>query len=77
MITLHIENEMLEKPYHEEFGDDEAAFVHFLQETVTANNVEYEEDLSYLQPIVDKAMTSPMAEKTHEEIWEEFAKKYD
>ena len=77
MITLHIEDEMLENLYHEEFGGDEKAFSEYLSKLAAANNIEYEEDLSYLQPIIDEAMQSPVVEKTHKEIWEEFASKYD
>lgn len=76
MITLKIENEMLEKIYYDEFGGDEKAFTDFLQEAVVANNVEYEEDLSHLQSIVDEAMKSPIVEKSHKEIWEDLTKKY-
>ncbi len=75
MITLTIESEKLEKIYHEVCNDDAAAFVHYLEENTAVNNTEYEEDLSYLQPVIDEAMASPIVDKTHEEIWEELAKK--
>ena len=76
MITLHIENEMLEKLYHEEFKDDEAAFIHFLQETIAVNNVEYEEDLSFLNEVLKDPETQEDSGYTLQQAFAMFEKKY-
>ena len=76
MITLHIENETLERLYHEEFGGDEKAFSTYLQELVVANNVEYEEDLSYLNEVLNDPLTQEDSGYTLQEAFAIFEKKH-
>ena len=76
MITLHIEDEMLENLYHEEFGGDEKAFSEYLSKLAAANNIKYEEDLSYLNEILDDPATLEDSGYTLQEAFAMFKKKY-
>ena len=74
MITL--ENEMLEKIYYEEFKGDARAFGEYLQGLVSANNVEYEEDLSYLEEILNDPESNISSGYTLQEVFAMLEKKY-
>ena len=76
MITLHIENEMLENLYHEKFGGDEKAFSEYLSKLAAANNVEYEEDLSFLNEVLKDSDTQEDSGYTLQEAFAMFEKKY-
>ena len=58
MITLTIDDENLERAYHENFGDDESAFVKYLSAQCHVNNAEYDENLSYMQIEIESAEAS-------------------
>ncbi len=76
MITLHIEDEILENLYHKKFGSNEKAFSEYLSELAAANNVEYEEDLSFLNEVLKDPKTQEDSGYTLQEAFAMFEKKY-
>ena len=76
MITITIDNEEIERIFHEEYNGDKEAFSAFITQSVIANNVDYEQDLSYLQEELKQPEANEVCGMDIEEIWEELTQKY-
>ena len=76
MITLTIDDEALERAYHENFGGNDADFVKFLSATCHANNVEYDEDLSSLTGEINNADNSGDSGYTLDEAFDMLRNKH-
>ena len=76
MITVTIDDEHLERAYHENFGGDESAFVKYLSDQCHANNIEYDENLSYMQADIERAELSGDSGYTLDEAFDMLRKKH-
>ena len=76
MITITIDNPVLEQIYKEKYNEDSEKFSQYISEICIANEVDFNEDLSYLQEEIREALKSEVLEQSHDEIWDELIKKY-
>ena len=77
MITLTIDNPIVEKAFYEDFDGDKDAFVEFISHNCSANNSNYEIDPAVLERLYDEGDASGDSGKTVEEVFEELLAKYD
>ena len=75
MITITIDNPVLEQIYKEKYNQDNEKFSQYISEICIANEENFE-DLSYLQEEIREALKSEVLEQSHDEIWDELIKKY-
>ena len=75
MITITIDNPVLEQIYKEKYNQDSEKFSQYISEICIANEENFE-DLSYLQEEIREALRSEVLEQSHDEIWDELIKKY-
>ena len=76
MITLTIDNPEVERIYKEDFNGDSEKFSRFISEICITNNVEYSEDLSFLQEELNSEDANEDSGYTHEELWDNLEKQY-
>jgi hypothetical protein len=67
---------VLEQIYKEKYNEDSEKFSQYISEICIANEVDFNEDLSYLQEEIREALKSEVLEQSHDEIWDELIKKY-
>jgi hypothetical protein len=74
MITITIDNPIVEKIYKEDFHEDNEKFSQFILEVCTSQSDI--EDLSYLQDELNSLEANIDSGYTHEELWSRLEQKY-
>ena len=77
MITLMIDNPVVEKAFYEDFHGDQDNFVEFISHNCSANNSDYDIDPAVLERLYDEGDASGDSGKTVEEVFGELLAKYD
>ena len=75
MITITIDNPVLEQIYKEKYNQDSEKFSQYISEICIANEENFE-DLSYLQEELNSKEANEDCGYSHEEIWDELIKKH-
>ncbi len=78
MLTLQIENDVIESVFKNEFHSNKEKFIAFIETSFKKLQKEksFEDDLSYLAKEVQKGIDSPLSSKKFTEIFQELRKKY-
>jgi hypothetical protein len=67
---------VLEQIYKEKYNEDSEKFSQYISEICIANEVDFNEDLSYLQEELNSKEANEDCGYSHEEIWSYLEKKY-
>ena len=76
MITITLDDPEVERIFYEEYNGNKEAFAAFITQNVVVNNVEYDQDLSYLEEELQSLEANEDCGMDIDEIWKELTNKY-